>query len=368
MSDPQDRLTLYPYVKKWLDRHGKTRWRYRRKGITRYLPGAPGSEEFAAAYQIAIGPVQRGNRYAPCTFGHAWKLFEGSAEFATLGSIRKRQLTNLAMDFLATEIGEGLFWRDAPVKDLRRRHIKALLAETADRPHRGKHMLSTLRKMISVALDEEWIEFDPATGVKWRPGYKGWRAWTAGEMVAFQKAHKPGTRAHIVYCLALWLGNRRCEIPTLRWEQRTTRIIIIGGEKRIVPGFELARAKNGVALFIPEAPMLTEALQAAPRNGETILAKPDGRAGSAKVLSNHMAKWTEAAGIGPGCTIHGLRKTLGNLLAEGGASTRQLMDVLGHSDMQHAELYSRTADQARMATEAMDKVIHLMDNHENKSG
>jgi hypothetical protein len=35
---------------------------------------------------------------------------------------------------------------------------------------------------------------------------------------------------------------------------------------------------------------------------------------------------------------HGLRKTLGKRPAEGGASTPQLMDVLGHHDIEHAEL------------------------------
>jgi integrase len=39
-----------------------------------------------------------------------------------------------------------------------------------------------------------------------------------------------------------------------------------------------------------------------------------------------------------GSTLHGLRKTLDKRLAEGGASKRQLMDVLGHDDMKHAEL------------------------------
>tara|TARA_R110002020_G_scaffold198564_2_gene399721 strand:+ start:2193 stop:2363 length:171 start_codon:yes stop_codon:yes gene_type:complete len=47
-----------------------------------------------------------------------------------------------------------------------------------------------------------------------------------------------------------------------------------------------------------------------------------------------------------GCTIHGLRKTLGKTLAEAGASTRQLMETLGHDDIQHAELYSRAAERS----------------------
>jgi integrase len=53
--------------------------------------------------------------------------------------------------------------------------------------------------------------------------------------------------------------------------------------------------------------------------------------------------------------MHGLRKTLGKILAEEGATTRELMEVLGHSSIQHAELYSREAEQARMARSGMGK-------------
>lgn len=55
-----------------------------------------------------------------------------------------------------------------------------------------------------------------------------------------------------------------------------------------------------------------------------------------------------------------MRKTLGKRLAEGGASTRQLMEVLEHDDIEHAELYSREAEQIRLATEGMDKVVKLV--------
>jgi hypothetical protein len=40
-------------------------------------------------------------------------------------------------------------------------------------------------------------------------------------------------------------------------------------------------------------------------------------------------------------TARGVRKTLGKALAEHGATTRELMDVLGHEDIKHAELCSR---------------------------
>ena len=69
-----------------------------------------------------------------------------------------------------------------------------------------------------------------------------------------------------------------------------------------------------------------------------------------------MAHWTKLAEMPSGCTLHGLRKTLGKLLAESGSTTRQLMETLGHDDIQHAELYSREAEQQRLARDAMTKL------------
>lgn len=61
----------------------------------------------------------------------------------------------------------------------------------------------------------------------------------------------------------------------------------------------------------------------------------------------------------PGYTMHGLRKALGVKLAEADASTRQLMEMLGHSNIAYAELYSREASQIRLAMQAMDKVTEI---------
>jgi len=77
---------------------------------------------------------------------------------------------------------------------------------------------------------------------------------------------------------------------------------------------------------------------------------------SAKSLTGHMGEWTKAASIPPGHTLHGLRKSLGKALAEHGATTRELMDVLGHESLAHAELYSREAEQRIMAKAAMSKL------------
>jgi site-specific recombinase XerC len=69
-------------------------------------------------------------------------------------------------------------------------------------------------------------------------------------------------------------------------------------------------------------PNLVAALEAAPKRGDTVVVTQYGSPFSHKALGMRMQEWTAQAGIKPGYTLHGLRKTLGKLLAESGATTR----------------------------------------------
>lgn len=110
-------------------------------------------------------------------------------------------------------------------------------------------------------------------------------------------------------------------------------------------------------LILPITPFLASCLEAAERKADTIVLTAYGKPFSIKSLTGKMARWTALAGLPPGCTLHGLRKTLGRILGESDATTRQLMEVLGHDNIANAELYSREASQARLAVQGMDKVV-----------
>jgi len=359
-----------PHLKSYRDRHGKTRWRYVSSGKIIHLPGQPGDTAFEEAYSAAVEGRQRRqadvvrhpSSAKPKTLGDAWGRVKKTPEWAAYDPATRKKNTMLAETFLASRVvsTNPFLWRDVPVRDLQRRHLKGILAAHSGTPHKAKHLLTAIRKMIYIALDEEWIETDPSYKLKWRPDYRGWKAWTPDAIAKFEKRWPVGTTPRLVYALGLWLGNRRGDIARLRWSQRTTRTIHINGELRRVDGFEIDQGKTGKELFLPITPDLAEVLDATPHIGETIVVTQYGKPFSEKSLTGRMADWTHSAGIGKGFTLHGLRKTLGKRLAEGGASTRQLMEVLGHDDIEHAELYSREAEQIRLATEGKDKVVRLV--------
>lgn len=348
----------YPNASSYQDRHGRERWRFRRAGKTVSLPQQPGHPEFEEAYQAAVegraprnaAVIAHPSAAAPRTLKAAWNLvLRDSPDWKQLDAVTRQKQSAIAEAFLDSPIAEGakVPWAQVPLADLKRRHVKALLAARSATPHAARHLLVVIRKMILAGLDEEWIESDPTYRLKYRPETKGWRAWTDDERAAFEKRWPLGTTPRLTYVLALWLGNRRSDVAALP-------VSAIRGDV-----VEVQQIKTGRKLRLAITPMLREALDATDLQGPTILRTAYGEPFSAKSLTGRMADWTKSAGLAKGCTLHGLRKTLGKMLADGGATTRQIMDTLGHTDIKHAELYTKEADQERLAKQGMAAVVKL---------
>lgn len=338
------------------DRHGRLRWRYRHGKRSVALPGDPAaSPTFRAAYDAAVAglPTPKATVAAhpraalPRTMGAAWQSVLRTPEWGALAAISKAKRRAIAERFLTAPVGPaGPAWAVMPIADLRRRHIKTLLAEMADTPHAARHLLNVIRRMIMAALDEEWIETDPSYGVRWSPAVKGYRAWTDSELAAYESRHPVGTPARTAYALALWLGNRRGDVAALQWTD------LQDGE------FRFRQGKTGRAMVLPVSDDLWATLLSVPDPlAKTILTGPNGAARSARSLTGDMRKWCDQAGLPKDCTLHGLRKTLGKMLAENDASARQIMDILGHKTLQQAMNYTREADQAKLARSGMGKIV-----------
>jgi hypothetical protein len=87
------------YVHEFRDRHGKVRRYFRRPGLKKIaLPGLPGSDEFMAAYQAALGGIERpqigASRTKPGTVNAAIIGYYTSLAFRSLApsSQHKRRL------------------------------------------------------------------------------------------------------------------------------------------------------------------------------------------------------------------------------------------------------------------------------------
>jgi site-specific recombinase XerC len=131
---------------------------------------------------------------------------------------------------------------------------------------------------------------------------------------------------------------------------------------RSVEGFEFVQhkgRKRGKRVFLPMTPMLEKELSGLPRDTVAVLVSSRKTPYGDTSLTSRVQEWCKEAGVPPGYTMHGLRKALGVKLAEADASTRQLMETLGHNNIAYAELYSREASQVRLAVQGMEKVTRI---------
>jgi integrase len=347
----------YPYVSPFEDRHGTTRYRFRRAGKSIYLPQEPGHPEFEEAYSAALegreprlaAIVAHPKAIISKTFADAWRLVQKGVEWRKLDEATKYKNERLTKEFLASRVDEDdpTTWGRIPVSDLRRRHVKMILNEHGETPHKAKHMLTSIRRLITEAMDQDWIEHDPSLKMGWRPEYGGWRAWTEKERATFEKRWPTGTMPRAAYALALWAGNRRGDVAAQLWTD------VDFDRDRIT----VRQEKTDKVLRLLMLPMLKAALIDIPRRTDTVISNAYGNSFSEKSLTGMMAHWTKLAGMQPGCTFHGLRKTLGKYLAEEGATAKQSAGILGHDDLDHVELYSKEAEQERLAVDGMTKLV-----------
>jgi len=137
------------FVQAFIDRHGRTRHYFRRRGFKRVpLPGRPGSEEFMAAYGAAFAgetaePIKIGAaRTKPGTVNAAIAGFYRSAAFLDLQPITKSTYRGILESFRSKH-------GDKRIEMLERRHILDLLAEKAGKPGAQRNLLRMLNLLLA---------------------------------------------------------------------------------------------------------------------------------------------------------------------------------------------------------------------------
>ena len=330
-----------PYIHRFRDRHGKMRYRFRREGYKPVsLPGLPGSAEFMAAYQAALGgkpvdvfPEKPNAGTLDALIVHYYK----SAEFAQLAATTKKTYRG-NLERLRDEHGYK------SVAGLRREHVRALVAKKAATPAAANNLLKILHILMKMAVDDNWRQDDPTIGVKrLREVGDGFHAWTEDEIAAFEARWQVGTRQRLAFGLMLYLGQRRGDVFRLgRQHVRGNRI-------------EFVQRKTGTRLALPIHPHLRVLLDAMPAENMTFLVTEQGRPFTDAGAGNWFREACDAAGL-PQCSAHGLRKSAARRLAEAGASANEIGAVTGHRDLAEVSRYTKSAEQAKLATAAFARI------------
>lgn len=351
-------------------KNGKEVWRYRANRHAKQisLPGRPGELEFEAAYTAAVQGAARPlativalpGASMPKTFGAARRLLEASSEWHDLDADTQTNKMRYLNRFLAERVDPAfkLTFAELPVEKMDFHMLDALIAriKKRDGANVAKRWLEVVNNLIVQALRAKWISYHPGFGLTQSPiPSDGHLEWPRHIREQYEQHWPIGTAARTAYELGYWLGNRRSDVVRLSNDQRV-RIDFetSDGDLLVVDAFEFRQKKNekrtgGKQMFLPILPWLDQAL---PRHAGTVLVNTRGTPYSAKALTGMFQDWTRKAGLEPGFTLHGLRKSLGVRLGELGLSARQIMEVLGHSNLAAAEIYVRKAEKKRLTVDS----------------
>lgn len=350
---PKVRAHLYEEKSHRGDVRYRFRWDRDAKRFT--IKGQPGEPAFEREYRRLVDLHRRGEE--PHSEGDrdvgsfAWLVrlyfveMDILVEQGLMAQSTRKQRTNLLQRCLPT-------WGNGRLSTLEPSHIQAMMGGFRSTPGQANNLLKTLRAMFAFAKRESIVPSDPtkeAERYKLPPG--GFAAWDQEQLLAFLAAHPIGTVPHLAMMLLIGTACRRSDVVLLGPGH-----VVNQGNLRLL---SFVQAKHGFAeesrVTVPIIRPLEEALAATVTGTETFLISAHGQPYSKFGFGDRFRKWCDAAGLPKHLSSHGVRKAVGALLADSGCTTHEIMAFHGHADARTSEIYTRTADRKRLATNAAAK-------------
>lgn len=336
---------LPEWVSEFKDRHGKPRYRFRRKGYAQYsFKHAPGTEGFRQEYEackqgVAAMPIEPGvERAVPGSFDDLVARYYRSPDFLD-PSERTRVVYRGAIERWRVKYGKAM------VRDLRARHIEAMMAEML--PHRtAANMLrKRLNALMKFAIRQGWITSNPVTATKpYKVDGEGFHTWTEDEIAEYETRHPVGTKARLAFDLMLWTGQRGGDARTMgRGNIRGKRLVV-------------TQEKTKVTVSLPILAPLAQSILATPSGALVFLLSEHGKPFSRKGFGNKVRQWCDEAGLSQ-CSAHGLRKAAARRFAEAGCTNQQIKAWTGHTTDSEVSRYTAAADQQALSDAAAEMLM-----------
>jgi integrase len=334
----------FRYVKAYVDRHGKSRYYFRRKGFATVPLPSPGSPGFSAAYEAAnaalLTPAAASNRvrFLPGSFGWAVEQFMASPAYAARAHNTRVQ-DKRVFDELRMTFGAGM------LRDLRDRHVKNIRDYFRQKFSTSIADSAVSRVSVLWQFADQHLNIDlganPTVGITRLHKVLHEHAPWPDDVIAAFEAHAPG-HLRLAVMLLLYTGQRRSDVVKMRWSQFDGDVI------------EVAQQKTGEYVAIPCHHRLKAILAALPRRSEFILTGERGQPYQGGSLSVMVRNQLRAIGI-HGYSVHGLRKNAAQALAEAQCSIPEIMAITGHRSPGMAMHYAKRAEKKRLAKSAMDR-------------
>ena len=195
-------------------RDGRLRYYFRRRGERAIpLPGLPGSEEFIAAYGMALAalpdqPEIGASRTSPGTVNALVIDYYRSTEWHDLSEETRKTRRRIIERF---RVKHG----DKRVALLRQGHIEKMLSEIPKRSAK-RHWLKAIRALLRFAIPT-MLKVDPTeriANIK-LPKTKGHHTWADEEIEQYLAYWPLGTQERLVMEFALETASRRGEVVRL---------------------------------------------------------------------------------------------------------------------------------------------------------
>ena len=336
-----------PYVTADQDRHGKVRYRFRRKGFkSAYINHPLGTPEFDAEYNRLVSgqgaaSVEIGvDRTKPRSISELIARYYQSAEFEGLAPSSQKTYRGILERFRAVH-GDKL------VANLTRVHVEAILKLMKRHPSAAANLKKRLNALMEYAFGEGWIFSNPVSGARVpKPAQKstGFHNWTDGEIAFFRSRYAIGTRERTAFELMLNLLNRRSDAV------RIGPANIQDGRIVFVP--YKTRRQFPDPIHIKMTGELKEAIAHIPDTASHFILTSHGKPFTAPGFGNWFRDVCDAIGL-EHCTSHGLRKAKARQLAEKGRTANQLMAAGGWRNLKSVQPYIEAADQKRLGDQAL---------------
>jgi integrase len=331
-------------IKKYKDRHGKLRCYHRKTGT------AIQAEHGTAAFLLEVEALDRkvqSQEPLPGSLGLAikaylaWDHFKGLAEATQAGYQRYLKFLDPMADMSLKAI-------DAPFLASLRDQLKQ------DRGQRqANYVLSVIHNVFEFSIERGWTKSNPVPHVKRAKRPKGKRKanrpWSLEERrMVLEEAP---WQIKVPLALAMFTGLRKRDCLTLPKTAIRDGVI------------HLNTSKTG-EIEIPVHPGLQLVLEAAPAHeAATVAATTNGtpwtESGFNSVWDRFKDKLEEDGKVGSHLTIHGLRHTVGDMLADAEASLDDIRRALGQKTLAMAQHYSERAKKRSAVRRAVEKIDPL---------
>lgn len=362
MMDAMAPINL-PYIERNKSRYGQIRYYFRRDGrrICR-LPDDPDTEEFATAYwkmrdatdrtgANTGGPIHLNTRRG----SFRWLCLEYMRRDAfrsldvTTQAKRRAIMESMWAEPVKLSRPDGPTFADMPIAALDAHNVEVLRDRKRETPFAADERLKVLRQAMETKDDagRAYMRNSAKLVAPFRKKTEGHHAMTPAEAMQFISHHGPQSKATFALALMMFTGFRVSDLAAIGPQHRRGDIFRLRLFKN--------RNRTPVDLEIAIHPILEAVLAMHKPVGLNYLLTEHGKPYSVKGLGNRISEWFTQAGLA-NCTAHSVRKGLATDIAHHEATDSQLEAMFGWSDGKTSKIYTRSAQRARLARQAVARI------------